>query len=116
MKIDLVKRNFLGYSYFHIFINDETGEETAVETTQAEYERLGQPDGAQFNPVLEGHTWKCSLGGAVKVDSPTGLLKDREYTVVGENAFIALRDRAGGGIRVSAHDVVNDSIEYVDSV
>jgi hypothetical protein len=110
-EILLTKRNFVGYAWFHIFTNDETGAEFPVECTEMEYTRLGEVGGEQFNPTLEGHTWKYSLGRAMKVDSPTGLLSDREYAVIGDEAHIAIKEAMGGGVRVPVADVVEDKIE-----
>lgn len=109
----LTQRNFVGISYFHIFTNDKTGEKTSVEATQQEYERLGGVDGAQFNPTLEGHTWKYSMGGAIKVDSPTGLMKDKEYVIHEGKAYVTLDDTVSGGIVVQPDEIVADKIMLV---
>lgn len=109
-EIQLTKREFVGYSWFHIFINDDTGAEVPVECTEEEYTRLGGPDGAQFNPTLEGHTWKHSMGGAIKVDTPTGLMSDKDYVVVDDKAYVTLKEAVGGGIVMDSIDVVADKI------
>lgn len=106
--IKLTKRNYLGKGYFHEF-RDKDGNPVYVECTQEEYDRLGEKGGSKFNPVLEGHTWKCSFGGAIKVDSPTKLLGKNEYTEIGEEAHIML-DMA----KPEERYVVKQKVEIID--
>jgi len=64
-KIPLVKRQFLGITYFNFFKHNETGEVKVVEITQQEYENL-----AGNTPILEGYTWFQAGGEMIKVDTP----------------------------------------------
>ncbi len=106
----LTERNFIGYSHFHIFVNDETGEEFPVECTEAEYVRLAGVDGGQFNPTLEGHTWKYSMGGAIKVDTTTGLMADGDYVVVDNKAYVTAKEAYCGGLVVAPEAIIASKI------
>lgn len=109
-EITLTKRNFVGYSNFHIFVNDKTGEEVGIECTNEEYAQLGSVKDVQVTPTLEGHTWKCSLGGALKVDSVDGLMREGEYTEHEGKAYVTSRSFQGGGKVVPVAEVVGDKI------
>jgi len=109
-EMTLTKRNFVGYSNFHIFINDETGEEVGIECAAEEYAQLGSVKDVQITPTLDGHTWKCSLGGAMKVDSVDGLMREGEYTENGGKAYITSRSFQGGGKIVPIEEIIMDKI------
>lgn len=88
--IQLKKRNYLGESWVHAFRNDTTGDIKWVQCSQDEYVRMAGPNGAKFNPTLDGHTWVSSYGGSILVDSEDGVLHEDEYVVVGNEAIIKL--------------------------
>lgn len=88
----LKKRNYLGEGYIHVFFHDETGERLIVPCTEFEYKRLGEKDGAKFNPVVEGYSWSHSEGGTIKVDTPDTILGDDEYCVVGDKKIVNLKN------------------------
>jgi len=89
MAIKLTKRKYLGEGYVHFFENIETGEVKTTPCTKEEYERMGGVDGTQYNPVPEeGWKWNVSCGGTVKVDTPSTLLGDGDYTEIGEKVLI----------------------------
>lgn len=92
MTIKLTERTYLGPGYYHWFKNKKTGEVLTVECTQEEYERMGRPGGAQYNPILPGHTWMASGGGTVKVDTPSGFLGVNEFTKIGEKVCVNITD------------------------
>lgn len=75
----LTKREYLGEGYIHHFIHNETGEHLYVPCTQEEYERLGLPNGSQFNPKQKGYTWVDSAGRTIKVDTPDTMLHEGDY-------------------------------------
>lgn len=92
MQLLLTRREYLGEGYIHVFVNDKTGEQVIVETTQKEYELLSGTDGSLHIPQKEGHTWISSCGGTVKVDSPSSILGENEYTEIGEEAHFVFKD------------------------
>jgi len=93
MAIKLTKREYLGEGYVHFFENIETGEVKTTPCTKEEYERMGGADGAQYNPVPEeGWKWTVSCGGTVKVDTPSTLLGDDDYTEIGEKVLLFSKD------------------------
>lgn len=105
----LTKRNYLGVGYVHKFVNDTTQEEVFVPCTQAEYDSL-----SETQPSLEGHTWACSGGGTIKVDTSNSLLGDGEYTILPGN--IAQINIGGMSVlkkeqTLPGTDVVNDQLE-----
>jgi len=89
MERQLTKRQYLGEGYVHIFA-DEKGNEVVVPCTKDEYEALALPN--PTNPTLKGHTWKCSGGGTIKVDTPNTMLGEDEYCIKGEEVIIVLKD------------------------
>ena len=56
-KIKLKERQYLGEGYLHFFRNIETGAVLVEECTKREYERMGEKNGAQYNPTKEGYRW-----------------------------------------------------------
>lgn len=111
VEVKLTRRNFVGISNFHLFTNDTTGETVPVETTEQEYHRLGEKGGSRFNPVLDGHTWRYSVGGAIKVDTPNGLMGDKEYVIVDDRAYVSLKDMRTGGKVVPPDEIIDDTIK-----
>lgn len=79
-KVKLTKREYLGDGNCHTFKNSKTNEGVIVWCSDEEYKRLALPNA--INPLLEGHEWVSSSGGAAKVDSPTGLLSEGEFTMI----------------------------------
>lgn len=86
----LTQRTYLGEGHVHVLVNDVTGAELVVPCTQQEYEQLAQVDGEKYRPKIAGHTWQFSMGGTVKVDTPTTLLGDDEYCIKGTDVVINL--------------------------
>lgn len=85
----LTKREYLGEGNYHTFKNSETNDLLIVWCSDEEYKNLSLPEATK--PILEGYEWISSSGGAVKVDSPSGLLEeggffleDNKYYVFGE--------------------------------
>lgn len=88
----LTKRNYLGEGFVHFFTNNKTGKEVVVPCTSEEYYRMGEEGGSQYNPTKKGHTWKYSMGGTIKVDTPDTMLGFDEYCVVDDKVHILLKD------------------------
>lgn len=109
----LTKREYLGIGYIHQFRKNDTGETLLVQCTEEEYNKLGQKDGSKFNPVQPGYTWECSFGGTYKVDTPSTLLGEDEYCIVGEDAVIILSGKPVFERMkvVSKNEVIDDRIE-----
>ena len=120
MKTKLIKRNYLGEGYFHYFKNLTTNDVVQEECTRGEYERLGEKGGSKFNPIKSGHKWLHSLGGTIKVDTPTYELGDNEYTEVPveiskspDKVFIRIEEFKQGYFDKS--EVVNDEVEITEN-
>lgn len=89
MKTTLTKREYLGEGFFHNYINVNTGEVRYTETTKEQYESMGGVDGYLNNPKDEGEwKWKDSVGGAIKVDSPSLLLSENEGTILPNGLYV----------------------------
>lgn len=88
MERQLTKREYLGEGYVHVFMNDKTGDIVNIPCTEQEYHRLGEAEGTQFNPTLEGHTWLNSQGGTLKVDTPDTTLGENEYCDIGTESIV----------------------------
>ncbi len=111
-KIQLIKKEYLGEGYVHEFERDSDGLAVYIPCTKLEYERLGLKGGSKFNPVMEGHEWRRSHGGTVKVDNPDGILKKGEYTEVGDMVLIG---KGKGRFRwLPKEKVINDSVDVKD--
>ncbi len=108
MQVDLIEKQYLGDGYVHLFKNNKTEELVYIPTSKEDYERLGLPGGAQFNPVMDGHTWLYSLGGTIKVDNADGMLKDGEYCVTEKEAFIKYEGKVAS---VQPSQIVDGKIE-----
>jgi hypothetical protein len=88
-KIKLIKRKYLGEGYFHNYKNQKTGEIRYTETTKEQYESMGEVGGHVNNPENEGDwIWLDSVGGAIKVDSPTLLLSENECTQLPDGRWV----------------------------
>lgn len=113
MDKQLTKRKYLGEGYVHVFKNDKTGAFVNVPCTKEEYEALGLPGGNKNNPTKAGHTWQCSCGGTVKVDTPDSLLGFNEYCDYKDGYFVQAVDSDGKlkGFEVGKEDIVNGAIE-----
>jgi len=107
----LTKREYLGTTCLHIFVNNKTGEEKVVECSQAEYDALALPN--PTNPTLAGHTWKQSYGGSIKVDTPNTMLGENDYCDWKGGYFVIAKDTNGKlvGAEVSKSKVVADKID-----
>lgn len=89
-KINLTKREYLGEGYAHIFEHIETGEKIYTSFDKETYLKMGGENGNNFNPeVPKEYKWVGSVGGYIKVDSPTTFLGVDEYTIVGEKYLVA---------------------------
>lgn len=113
--IKLIKRNYLGKAFVHLFRNNETNEIFVEECTKEEYEALATAS-AENNPKKDGYTWIGSEGEVIKVDSPDILLKENEYTEIGDISFVVFRDDENQvrGKFVSGKIIQNDEISEVD--
>lgn len=107
----LVKREYLGEGYLHLFIHNQTGEEKFVECTEAEYKRMGLKGGSKYNPTLEGYTWKCSVGGTIKVNTPNTILGENEYCIKDGKVVAHLPDSEDRLQQFDIVDVVEDELE-----
>lgn len=74
-KISLKKVNIIGEMFFHIF-QDDKGNEIEIETTEADYRQLGQPN--PINPTREGCIWLGSKS-EYKYDTPTRRIEECCY-------------------------------------
>lgn len=107
MKIKLTKREYLGEGYVHYFENDDTGEIVTEECTKQQYDNLSK--NKPVNPQMDGHTWQQSVGGTIKVDTPSSLLGLNEYADLGEK--LAVVDERGDYKKITKEKVVEDEIE-----
>lgn len=85
-KITLTKREYLGEGHNLIYKNLETGELKTFDCTKTEYEEVAEKDGYVF---ISGN------GGFVKVDSETGMLSDREFTIKDNDHFVCMTNILG---------------------
>lgn len=67
-----------GGAHFHVFVNNETGEELFERTTAEAHAMMKMPGGAVFNPRKEGYTWKYTFG-TYEYDTPDGTLHEGQY-------------------------------------
>lgn len=89
-KIKLTKREYLGEGYIHIFEHVETGERMYTSFDKETYLKMIGENGSDFNPETPaGYKWTGSMGGTIKVDSPTTLLADKEYTILEDKFLVA---------------------------
>lgn len=116
---ELAKVDFLGITNFDVYINDVTGEEVVVECTDEEYGLLSTA-GASSNPKKEGHTWKFSIGGALKVDNGKGILRENEYCDYEGGAFVVCKKADGSfvGGKIATERIVDNkiSLEELDNI
>ena len=103
----LTKKNYVKTANLHVFTNDNTGELHTVECTDEEYASLSD---AKNNPVLDGYTWKYSLGGALKADTPTGLLSEGEYIEKDNVAYVKSNELPNGGKKVLVEDIQDSKL------
>lgn len=78
-KIKLTKREYIGEGNYHTFKNKKTQNEVIVWCSDEEYKNLSLPNSTP--PILDGHDWISSSGGAFKVNSFTGLLEEKEFFI-----------------------------------
>lgn len=103
----LTEKTYLGVGYFHNFIHDKKGTVTSVLCTQEEYEALSRPN--PVNPTLADHTWWCSEGGTIRVDTPDGKLGEDEYAVIDDKVYVRLGGKADGkALKILESDKVVD--------
>lgn len=103
----LTKVNIIGDKYYHRFVNPQTGEYYEVETTQEDYEQLGQPN--PTNPVTnkEGFEWQFS-GKRKKYDTATGDLEDDQYADY-QTVFVKVKGKAE--VQVEPENIVNGTLD-----
>ncbi len=94
-ELKLKKVNYLGEGYMHIMENEATGKQEYIPCTKAQYEKMKEVDGEQFNPVIEGYKWLSSAEGTIKTDSENGCLNPFEYCDNGDEVFITIRNKEG---------------------
>jgi len=85
-KINLIKREYLGEGYNLIYKNLETGELKTFDCTKTEYEEVADK---------EGYTFVSGNGGYIKVDSSTGMLSDREFTIKDDEYLVCMTNSLG---------------------
>ena len=71
-KIKLTKREYVGEGYNLTYKNFQTDNLETFDCTKEEYEEVADK---------EGYTFISGNGGFIKVDSETGILSDREFTI-----------------------------------
>lgn len=86
MKTQLTKREYLGEGYNLIYKNLETNQLEVFDCTKEEYEEVAPKEGYVF---VEGN------GGFLKVDSETGMLSDREFTIKDNDHFVCMTNILG---------------------
>ena len=112
--IKLNKVNYLGEGYFHEFKENTTGQIVYIQCTKDEYISLGIKEGHVNNPTLDGHTWICSGGGSIKVDTKDGLLSDGEYCQMKDRYIVGKFIPSKGGVRefeFKLGEIVDDQVE-----
>ena len=77
----LTKVNIIGQKYYHRFFNKDTNEYFETETTQADYEQLGQSNPTNPTTAKPGFEWEFS-GKRLKFDTTSGDIEDDQYAVV----------------------------------
>ena len=76
-----MKVNYLGLQYVHKFINND-GEVQYVTCSIDDFNSLTE------KPTLEGYEYQYTVGDMVKVDTPSGLLEQGQYTEDEEGKII----------------------------
>lgn len=93
----LTKRELIGEGYVDRFWNKETGELGHQLTTKSDYEKLSTqnltPECRLENP--EKWMWSNSYGGPFTVDTPDFALSLGEYTIVGDDYWVAEENEKG---------------------
>ena len=108
-KIKLIKREYLGEGFWHYFRNNDTGEVIREACTKEEYHKLGEVDGAKFNPTKEGFIFTHAVGGSVDVDTPSKELAENEYTELPSGKILfRLQIKRG---TADKEDIINDEID-----
>lgn len=85
-KIQLTKREYLGEGYNLIYRNLETNELETFDCTKEEYESIADK---------EGYTFVSGNGGFIKVNSETGMLSNKEFTVVNNEYQVCMINLLG---------------------
>lgn len=81
-KITLIKKEYLGEGYIHIFEN-QNGDRVNLPCTKEEYDNLEIE-----KPSLDGYTWLSSAGGTLKVNTEDSVLHTGEYTQMGDKYIV----------------------------
>lgn len=85
--ISLIKKDISGYGAYHAFKDSKTGEALFEKCTQEEYDRMGEPGGAKYNPIKDGYEWTHSFAGSPEVEGR--LLGEREYIELPNGSMFA---------------------------
>lgn len=80
-KTKLTKREYLGEGYNLIYRNLKTNGLETFNCSKEEYENTPDKDGRVF---VSGN------GGFIKVDSETGMLSDKEFTIINNLYYICM--------------------------
>lgn len=67
-----------GGAHFHVFVNNETGQELIERTTAEAHAMMKMPGGSFWNPVKPGYTWQYTFG-TYEYDTPDGILGEGQY-------------------------------------
>lgn len=85
-KIKLTKKEYLGEGYNLIYRNLETNGLETFNCSKEEYEEVADK---------EGYIFVSGNGGFVKVDSETGVLSDKEFTIKDDKYFVCTITKFG---------------------
>lgn len=85
-KINLIKREYLDEGYTLNYKNLQTGEIETFDCTKEEYEEVADK---------EGYTFVSGNGGYIKVNSSTGMLSDKEYTIKDNDYLVCMTNSLG---------------------
>ncbi len=86
MKTQLTKREYLGEGYNLVYKNLETNQLEVFDCTKEEYEEVGDK---------EGYTFVSGNGGYIKVNSSTGMLSDKEFTIKDNEYLVCMTNALG---------------------
>lgn len=94
-----------GGAHFHVFVNNETGEELIERTTAEAHAMQKMPGGSFFNPAKKGYTWQYTFG-TYEYDTSDGILAEGQYAE-DEQKYIC---RFLGDTQTKLYEVPKDKI------
>jgi len=96
-----------GGAHFHVFRNDDTGEEVIERTTAAKHRLMKLSGGAKHNPVKPGHTWLMTFG-MHEYNTPDGCLGENQYAEDDEFCYVRVADSQASEVYTLEKDMIVD--------